>query len=281
MTDIAHTDNPKSATHSKKEFLTPANENQDQSDNGERDNSDGDGGERPVREKLKKTSIAALSQQAGEPIVTETTDAIHNDEATNSLEDSNTQRGRPARKRSFEDLQQEDIQPNQAVDNTTSPNRNSTHKRMRSRDVNSAENVPNTKSQPRTEDVIEEENHSGPPIAQTEDTNETEMSTQTNTTQKSRTEPNGDAILSPKKKRSRDQFDKDQSTKDNASEASSEHSAISGSDGPDISDSAPNANSKTVSGEPEKKRHRDESREAERVTNQQSTRVGRCSQPMS
>ncbi|KAL9624399.1 MAG: hypothetical protein Q9160_001361 [Pyrenula sp. 1 TL-2023] len=273
MTDTTHTDISKSAAHSEKDLLALNIADRDQSDKGEKDNSDGDGGERPVREKLKKTSIAALSQQAGEPIITETTDEARN-EATNSSEGSHTQRGRPARKRSFEDLQQEDVQPQQEdIDNATSPNRNSAHKRMRSRDVNSAENVPNTKPQSRTEDVIQEESHQDEPsTGDTEDHNEAGLSTQMNTTQSSRTEPNGDAILSPKKKRSRDQFDKDQDTKDDASEASSEGSAMSGSDGADISDSAPKAISKTVSGEPDKKRHRDESQEAERDTHQQNTK---------
>lgn len=97
--------------------------------------SDGEGGERTAREKLKKTSIAGLSQM-GRP----GTPADHPlSESTNvdTLPDLSSEtglRGRPSKKRSFEDLQNEDSGLN--VENGGPPfSKKGQHKRMRSREI--------------------------------------------------------------------------------------------------------------------------------------------------
>lgn len=255
---------------------TSSVETPDKFDKKETDNSDGDGGERPVREKLKKTSIAGLSQQATESGRAEKTNGSDTHEEMNlSDEGINTQRGRPTRKRSFEDLQQEDIQPHpEAVNDTVSPSRNSAHKRMRSRDVTTTENVSsNTKNQPKTEEAIQEENQSPEESIAMQNH---PRSSQLDTAQPLAPIANGKEASSPQKKRSRDQFDKDYSTKgDNVSEASSESSAISGSGVVEGSDSAPKATLQNNAGEPEKKRHRDESldRDQSMKTSQQLSDV--------
>ncbi|EXJ90515.1 hypothetical protein A1O1_03618 [Capronia coronata CBS 617.96] len=102
--------------------------------------SDGEGGERTAREKLKKTSIAGLAQssksKSGEA---DTTTAHPLSESTNAdaLPEMHTEdgfRGRPSKKRSFEDLQTED--PAAGVENGGPPlPKKGLHKRMRSREI--------------------------------------------------------------------------------------------------------------------------------------------------
>ena len=100
--------------------------------------------ERPVREKLKKTSIVALSSQAtedeGESISTsgKQTDTMEDAaKIDNSAAAATTgsPRGRPTRKRSFDDLQNESTSelPQDKLD--THIDTETSHKRMRSRDM--------------------------------------------------------------------------------------------------------------------------------------------------
>ncbi|EXJ80970.1 hypothetical protein A1O3_07258 [Capronia epimyces CBS 606.96] len=102
--------------------------------------SDGEGGERTAREKLKKTSIAGLSQSfrgkagesgpAGDHPLRESVNAESVPEP--HVEDGS--RGRPSKKRSFEDLQTEDS--GAGVENGGPPlPKKGQHKRMRSREV--------------------------------------------------------------------------------------------------------------------------------------------------
>ena len=103
--------------------------------------SDNDTSERPVREKLKKTSIAAMPKYG---IIPARDDAegdgddqmtSHNLEEGNTLgeegaQDGQESRGRPSRKRSFEDLKTTE---SQGIDNTAE--KSTEHTRKRSRDV--------------------------------------------------------------------------------------------------------------------------------------------------
>jgi Ran-binding protein 3 len=104
--------------------------------------SDGEGGERTAREKLKKTSIAGLAQfsksttggMTGDHPLSEsvTTDAL----PEQSTSENGGPRGRPSKKRSFEDLQQDEHTGPIANGSATLPDpKRNQHKRMRSRDI--------------------------------------------------------------------------------------------------------------------------------------------------
>ncbi|EHY52964.1 hypothetical protein HRR83_006203 [Exophiala dermatitidis] len=100
--------------------------------------SDGEGGERTARERLKKTSIAGLVQsseaRAG------TTNESVNAESVPATHREDTSRGRPSKKRSFEDLQTEDARA--GLENGGPPvPKKGLHKRMRSREVSGSDDV--------------------------------------------------------------------------------------------------------------------------------------------
>jgi hypothetical protein len=177
--------------------------------------SDGDGGERPVREKLKKTSIGAIprydlasSGQGDWEEADMVSDIPSSDQAEKRepLAKETETRGRPSRKRSLEDLDVAEADAQSADSGTPS----STHLRKRSRDVRaggvvrSVERVisPSPPIQDEAEgakrtaaQAVADEDHcpaaagaSTPPI------NDREMH---------------DSVLSPKKKRSREEFESD------------------------------------------------------------------------
>jgi hypothetical protein len=231
--------------------------------------SDGDGGERPVREKLKKTSIASLAQYTN----SRTNPNLQSDELPSTTESQAEQadigndaasaaRGRPARKRSFDDLQNEDTQSAVAANQLGgTADKGSHHKRMRSRDISGGEDLISN-GQPGTEPLEyhdEEESDfdarrspGGPgvlvePPAMAETTPPPTMVT-----------ADGNTILSPKKKRSRDQFDKDHNHKDEGSDDSGDSIVRSGSEQAENDDHLAQTTSRTATGEPEKKRPRDE-----------------------
>ena len=105
--------------------------------------SDGEGGERTAREKLKKTSIAGLAQYSGgktggsaEHPLSEST----NVESLPEPSSENGLRGRPSKKRSFEDLQNEESAA--GVENGGPPlPKKGQHKRMRSREISSNDHI--------------------------------------------------------------------------------------------------------------------------------------------
>ena len=113
--------------------------------------SDNDTVERPVREKLKKTSIASISQhptatlEATDPTSKSTNDHIlpphsswHKNqlsEKTDVLSDIEAARGRPVRKRSFDDLEAEDTQVDESEAVGGQQTNLNGHARKRSRDV--------------------------------------------------------------------------------------------------------------------------------------------------
>ena len=102
--------------------------------------SDAEGGERLARERLKKASIGGLHQAAkdsdggavgDQPIG----DAITTDPTLSHQVENGGLRGRPSKKRSFEDLQESE-QASIEIDAVRAPDpKRNSHKRMRSRDV--------------------------------------------------------------------------------------------------------------------------------------------------
>ena len=100
--------------------------------------SDGEGGERTAREKLKKTSIAGLSQYskvgkaAGEHPLGEVTNA---DTLSDVQPENGQARGRPSKKRSFDDLQNEETGTGIENGGPPVPKKGALHKRMRSREL--------------------------------------------------------------------------------------------------------------------------------------------------
>ncbi|KAL8243746.1 hypothetical protein R6Q59_010004 [Mikania micrantha] len=130
-------------TNGKVEEVTPAalvaGEDQPQIEG----SSDGEG-ERATRERLKKTSIAGLAQKSAEtscsdephPLAQSTTM-----ETDASVDTGNGVRGRPAKKRSFEDLTRGDSNMEETNEATDPPlPKSGHHKRMRSRDIAGGEN---------------------------------------------------------------------------------------------------------------------------------------------
>jgi hypothetical protein len=107
--------------------------------------SDGEGSERTAREKLKKTSIAGLqahSKSEGGGVVGDhpLAESITIDQnETDPPKENGSLRGRPSKKRSFEDLQNDEA--NGHVENGSEglSDKRTAHKRMRSRDVNSGD----------------------------------------------------------------------------------------------------------------------------------------------
>ncbi|KAL2429947.1 hypothetical protein ABEF95_013403 [Exophiala dermatitidis] len=100
--------------------------------------SDGEGGERTAREKLKKTSIAGLVQSSETKAGT-TSESV-NAESVAETHREDTSRGRPSKKRSFEDLQTEDA--GAGLENGGPPvPKKGLHKRMRSREVSGSDDV--------------------------------------------------------------------------------------------------------------------------------------------
>lgn len=98
--------------------------------------------EKSTRERFKKTSIAGMSQQTGNgTIISPTADVgADNDVADTTGDDTGSSRGRPAKKRSFEDLVKDDVEADSALAQPPSP-KSGHHKRMRSRDVGSGDHA--------------------------------------------------------------------------------------------------------------------------------------------
>jgi Ran-binding protein 3 len=99
---------------------------------------DGEGGERTAREKLKKTSIAGLSQHTRTMSSTQDPDHPLSESTTSDAlpNENGSARGRPSKKRSFEDLQSDDHPGPTENGSIGEPDaKRSNHKRMRSRDV--------------------------------------------------------------------------------------------------------------------------------------------------
>ncbi|KIY00608.1 uncharacterized protein Z520_03271 [Fonsecaea multimorphosa CBS 102226] len=97
--------------------------------------SDGEGGERTAREKLKKTSIAGLSQYSKVRPGMVGDQPLGDATGVESQSENGQVRGRPSKKRSFEDLQNEESGLSVENGGPPLPKKASQHKRMRSREI--------------------------------------------------------------------------------------------------------------------------------------------------
>lgn len=189
--------------------------------------SDGDAGERPVREKLKKTSIASMPKygiisaenQAEAPVdIVMASQETEDDQApehqlpsadveprTSGVED----RGRAVRKRSLEDLDAADMSNHISTETAIGA-----HARKRSRDVRSGKHIKSESRQRSPQNSVREENEefeSGKEArALREDLEETKIKESTPTSGPEFADHEmQESVLSPKKKRSRDNFEAD------------------------------------------------------------------------
>ncbi|KMU75178.1 hypothetical protein CISG_04126 [Coccidioides immitis RMSCC 3703] len=212
------------------ELSTPARESATIDEPASDEKKDGSG-ERPIRQKLKETSIAGLSRQPSPE-----------DQPMPSQESASTDdndRGRLRRKRSYDESRDAD-----PADAESKKEDDGGHRRKRSRD-SKEEN-----SSDQEKEAEPKENRERTPSALRAPANE------------------ADKLLSPKKKRSRDQLDKDD-LKLEKNEAEKTGQAKHPADGEKPGLSATN---RTEEGEPEKKRHRDDSRERD-VSKDDSSKV--------
>ncbi|KAM5468232.1 hypothetical protein MauCBS54593_004973 [Microsporum audouinii] len=182
-------------------------------------NKDG-GGERPVRQKLKETSIAGTGATKHDQEFKAPEMAAKNGElADEHKADTNVaERGRLKKKRSLDDLMDDDGQPSHYDE--------SGHRRKRSRD------------------------------SKNEDTPERDMQPQAPTSELEK-------VKSPKKKRSRDQFDRDLNPKPDEEGAKDNDDSTVGpsKDNAGLESLGASPNNRSDKGEPEKKRHRDNSQD--------------------
>ncbi len=214
--------------------------------------SDNETSERPVREKLKKTSIASISQHAKKAqhgvLTTEESDVANFASAQKealpevgsgeAADDSI--RGRPVKKRSFDDLEAAENDGDSAAVNGGQIERTNGHARKRSRDVRTNETVKADRQLRTFDPTVEEEGEDSSSRTELPDTQATaleeaepnidasseithqmevehdlntgehggkaeEVFLETGTDHSDREMP--DPAASPRKKRSRDQFD--------------------------------------------------------------------------
>ncbi|KAK2811671.1 hypothetical protein FQN50_002015 [Emmonsiellopsis sp. PD_5] len=219
-------------------------------------------GERPVRQKLKETSIAgaarAKSPAANSPYSAHSpqdhimaSQAASVTGADNGSDTSSVEgRGRLRRKRSLEDANADD-----GAGSGDQDTEQMGHRRKRSRDSKADEDSGLAKSK----------SMAGyqPDVPGTEAEtvlNQGGLRTPTEEV-KSAEQDAGNKILSPKKKRSRDQFDKDHLKSDDVGDDADEgKSTVKNGELFDKSKGT-STGSRTVEGEPEKKRHRDNSQD--------------------
>lgn len=243
--------------------------------------SDNDGSEKPIREKLKKASIAGLSThakangdkvQSGDANVETSAREEEEDEEkgtdrgdTMLTDNIPSSRGRPARKRSFDDLQNESTTNIDMPLHDHATGTEGHHKRMRSRDmsVNNKPAINGKVDREQVEVLAEEENDI-----------------------EARNSPGGAGVMveahsiddeaessgnqSPKKKRSRDQFDKDHHVDGVADLEEGSLERVSERERLKVDEEATRTTSISDKGEPEKKRYRDASQERKKAIEAQS-----------
>ena len=181
-------------------------------------------GERPVRRQLKNTSIAEGAEAVDS--MASSQDSSHGKSGHASETSDDEGRGR-MRKRSFDDIEQDDHYESPE----SKENDGDGHRRKRSRDADDSKSE-QTPEGPAEEEPAKDPEAETPPEADAGHASPDE-----------KTENTPDKLRSPKKKRSRDQFDADRL---NAT---------------DNSESSKDAAAEGTEGEPEKKRHRDRSLE--------------------
>jgi hypothetical protein len=256
--------------------------------------SDGDGNnERPVREKLKKANLGTLHRVASDEGIDTDEDAVMGSQTTPSeAENAHTadeqvlgdaeegniapvSRGRPTRKRSFDDVDvddvDEDMKPEDANGSKTGQDwETGTHARKRSRDVSPGSGSKRHDGEQRVEsgeafahEGPEEPNDGPHPsgFSKTKPTLNTGVRTPTEAMDEDK---DAEPVLSPRRlerKRSRDQFDKDLEKEELEQAQSGETDEKTAG-----REAEPDVTARSVSrisrDEPEKKRHRDTSLEA-------------------
>ncbi|KAH0551574.1 hypothetical protein GP486_007208 [Trichoglossum hirsutum] len=254
--------------------------------------------ERPVRERLKKANLGTLHQAAsnGDTGVAEDTvmesqttataveDVSSNDEKTFSdaeeVVGTSLPRGRPTRKRSFDDVEAGDTGDDMKTEDvngskTDSGREPGAHVRKRSRDASTGSGTMNHDSGKREgsgeeSEASDELRSSG--FSADKPTSNTGVRTPTEVMDEDKeVEP----VLSPKRperKRSRDQFDKDLEKEEPEQAPKREKDEKNG--GGEVGlDAAARSISRTSRDEPEKKRHRDTSQEADSKEENLETKI--------
>jgi hypothetical protein len=233
--------------------------------------SDTDGGERATREKLKKTSINALpkykmvetgmgpEKDNDEVMLSQQTD---NGETADGSESLNGEegRGRPTKKRSFEDLQAGD----QSHEGLDSPSKQYDHGHMRkkSRDTQTSHEMPEAGTDEVASESRSTEDDNGTEHAQVKTSAVVEnLPANVEDTGFEEGLPAEQGGSELKKKRSRDQFDKDHDKDVEDSEESNGIVVSPAADAIGEEDSTLAGLSRRPTGEPDKKRHRDASLE--------------------
>ena len=242
--------------------------------------SDNDGTEKPVREKLKKTSIAGLSahvkknkdQVNAENVSAESSagEEDNSPEDTMLTDTTSPLRGRPARKRSFDDLQNESIISVDTITQNDPTQAEGTHKRMRSRDMTSSK-ITTMNGRLDKEQVV--------PLTEEHDVEAQKSPGGAGLMVEAPSMDDHDGAVSgdqsPKKKRSRDQFDRDHDGEGDMFEKEEKPSIPSEKQPSETEDELTRTTTNSDKGEPDKKRHRDASQENKKATDteQVSTKV--------
>ena len=234
--------------------------------------SDNDGSERPVREKLKKASIAGLSTHTQTNDSNATTENIganssageeKKDQGDTMLTDTTSSRGRPTRKRSFDDLQNEPMTSigTAAHDDATRPGGH--HKRMRSRDMSSTmKPVVNGSAEREQVEALAEEKDD---MKAQKAPGGAGVMVEAPSLNSSIDEVEASGVQSPKKKRSRDQFDKDHTQNDDVEKEEGRNEEVSEKVHRKQDNDVTRMTTNSDKGEPEKKRHRDASLEGRKA----------------
>lgn len=232
--------------------------------------SDNDTSERPVREKLKKTSIATLPKygvtaaSADDPVDDDDRmAALPTGSKTSSDVDTADQgiRGRPTRKRSFDDLEATDEISTAIKPTTNSYGKDSheRHARKKSRDIRADDSSSESGRRKRSREQ---------PVLEVEEEEEDEdekmkVSQERGSTPPGPLEPmdedGGHGVLSPRKKRSRDQVEQDQDKKQKVAATEEERARRNSEEEEKAAQARHQETSETVGNESEKKSHRDTS----------------------
>jgi Ran-binding protein 3 len=225
--------------------------------------SDSDNAERTAREKMKKASIAALSEQTQAHLAAHIEHPLSKSVTTESLpsEAESVPRGRLKKKRSFEELLTDDSPTTLENGSAEHPvQKSGHHKRMRSREISSGGHIPGgTKFDNGTASPLEEESDDeaqqspgGPGVLVDATPRET-------TSTLPEMPYHVDNTCPSKTKRSRDQIEHDDNTKTIEPEVSEDLQTSLKDDELATAGQPPPSMPHIAKGEPEKKRHRDES----------------------
>lgn len=214
-------------------------------------------GERPVRQKLKETSIAGVPRPNSPEDHTMVSQAASMAGADSVSDTSSVEgRGRVRRKRSLGDMNEDD----EHDDTSGGTNTDETgHRRKRSRDSKTDDDSSDKQGRSKSELMAVDKKDIADNMDAKDFANEGGIRTPTEGL-KNTERDTANRILSPKKKRSRDQFDKDHLKSDNIDEKA-EEGGTSVKIGESLDKSKVMSANRTVEGEPEKKRHRDDSQD--------------------